>query len=414
MTKETVVAKATPVKVSPQHERIRRKKSFTQDLLLRQDMCDPSEYPEEISSVPLLSQRPCRDQKSPTTVQAFVLIKKIKEVCVKTCTVTIKFIVALEWEANHLIGKRVSDLSKLWVPPVEILDADNIDLQKATPSFYPKYGIVRQLIFCDGTITNHLDLKSFPFDFDDISIKLCGSVGTGDREVKLMWQEGRDASTIAPTQRHSLNDVAPHDDLENQLMEWSILSNLTRIERMKETPGFYGKEAALKITVFIARKYGFYMWKIMFILTTLVAMSWTIFSLDSLFDRLDLLNTLLLASVAFLYMVSEVTPRLSYLTTIDKMILGGFVNMLVSAFVSFVCEHLSRKGWHETAVQIENVLQWFIPVCYIIYTYGLMAMVLYFRDQRIAKEERNHEENYLKNMENILYRHDFIEKENSV
>ena len=43
-----------------------------------------------------------------------------------------------------------------------------------------------------------------------------------------------------------------------------------------------------------------------------------------------------------------------------------------------------------------------------------MAMVLYFRDQRIAKEERNHEENYLKNMENILYRHNFIEKENSV
>ena len=127
------------------------------------------------------------------------MIKKIREVNVKTCTVTIKFIVALEWEANHLIGKRVSDLSKLWVPPVEILDADNIDMQKATPSFYPKYGIVRQLIFCDGTITNHLDLKSFPFDFDDISIKLCGSVGTGDREVKLMWQEGRDASSIFDT-----------------------------------------------------------------------------------------------------------------------------------------------------------------------------------------------------------------------
>ena len=150
---------------------------------------------------------------------------------------------------------------------------------------------------------------------------------------------------VFSTQRHSSNDVAPHDDLENQLMEWSILSNLTRIERMKETPGFYGKEAALKITVFIARKYGFYMWKIMFILTTLVAMSWAIFSLDSLFDRLDLLNTLLLASIAFLYMVADVTPRLSYLTTIDKMILGGFSNMLVSAFVSFLYANICpEKG----------------------------------------------------------------------
>jgi uncharacterized membrane protein YgcG len=57
---------------------------------------------------------------------------------------------------------------------------------------------------------------------------------------------------------------------------------------------------------------------------------------DDFPDRLNTSITLILASVAFLYVASESLPKISYLTLLDKMMLFSFIMLFATALESFV------------------------------------------------------------------------------
>ncbi len=78
----------------------------------------------------------------------------------------------------------------------------------------------------------------------------------------------------------------------------------------------------------------------------IVALSWIVFLMDAgdLGNRSTVSVTLLLATVAFSYVVSGITPRISYLTLLDWFLLGCFALIFLSAAESVLVHSLQRRG----------------------------------------------------------------------
>ena len=65
---------------------------------------------------------------------------------------------------------------------------------------------------------------------------------------------------------------------------------------------------------------------------------------DEFADRMSTTLTLFLAAVAFLYVVGEALPKISYLTLLDKAMLVAFAAIFLSGFESFLSYVLHKNG----------------------------------------------------------------------
>ena len=180
-------------------------------------------------------------------------------------------------------------------------------------------------------MANESDLRPFPFDYDSVRILIAAEIGTGDRYVRLRWQESnslekhdRSASAITP----------PYVGTQN--MEWDLVNGGNSVVRMDERHNVTGHYTAIEVQLRLTRRYGFYLWKIMLLVWMIACMSWSTFLVkgedgridsESFIERLNYTAALLLAAVSFLYISQESIPRLSYLTSLDTMILFSFFNL---------------------------------------------------------------------------------------
>ena len=183
----------------------------------------------------------------------------------------------------------------------------------------------------DGTVANESDLRTFPFDHDDVRIFIAAEIGTGDRYVRLRWQESnalekhdRSASAITPSY------------VGTQNMEWDLVKGGNSVVRVPLRHNVTGNYTAIEVQLRLTRRYGFYLWKIMLLVWMIACMSWSTFLVkgedgridsESFIERLNYTAALLLAAVSFLYISQESIPRLSYLTSLDTMILFSFFNL---------------------------------------------------------------------------------------
>ena len=72
-----------------------------------------------------------------------------------------------------------------------------------------------------------------------------------------------------------------------------------------------------------------------------------VIDLEAVAGRLSYASSLLLASVAFLYISAESIPKLPYLTTLDQMILYGFLNLFLVMTETYIAFRMS-KSWSST------------------------------------------------------------------
>ena len=346
----------------------------------------------------LIEQRP---RHSKTDYDTYVIINltvnRIRNVDSKTSSVDARFIISCQWKLdfdyfNRPMGKdnkvgaefyktKVIDKQRMWFPPIEIQNRDDLIIEKDPTLLYLDKGYARCLYHCNGTISNVMDLKLFPFDFNLIRLRVIGSIGT-NKEVKLFWRKNR-----------KLKHVLTDSTIE-QLTEWYVIADRIFAERMNTAWSTREKEYlqkrklcfemnAIEITIPIQREYGFYMKKIMLILSILCITGWTIIYIDEFVERLNIASALLLAAIAFLYIVNEAIPKLSYLTAIDTMILSCFFNLFLGIAVSFGVYWLNRKsreGYEDIAFIVNEIGFYLLPASFVTLTYGTMALSIFKRN----------------------------------
>lgn len=215
-----------------------------------------------------------------------------------------------------------------------------------------------------GTFRERFELRSFPFDVQPLSI-----VVTSQQKNVRLYEDKFDGV------QSKLRDEYM------SLPEFSLVGPLFR----PETELSLGKYAVLNVDFVATRKWPYHIFNIYFPLFLLTGMLFCSFAVDpgEAADRLSLTLTVVLASVAYKYIVSQDLPRISYLTLCDLYVLGNF-----SFAAVFVFEHvqvgITAKDDPVSAVAQDD--DWYIALLSVFLGYHviyiLVAMCSYCLERR--------------------------------
>lgn len=167
-----------------------------------------------------------------------------------------------------------------------------------------------------AVLEDPLDLHDFPFDRQNmnISLKLVGL--ERNRRVRLTFFGHR-------VRIHVASPVV--------LNEWQMEPAIEQygLERHPR----HGGPTSLEIRFRLQRIPRFYIFQIIIPLFLIVSLGFlaSTLHLSELADRLSIILTLLLTTVAFKYMVAEYIPRVPYITVLDKYVTTGFLILFASA-----------------------------------------------------------------------------------
>jgi hypothetical protein len=278
----------------------------------------------------------------PTRVAASFFFGTIENVDSVTETFNADFYLLLGWDDPRLAGLSPEQMADapIWRPKVEMVNSR--DLQQPWEPYIRSSGpgkVGLQSRF-HGTFAAPMDLHDFPFDHQVLPVEV-ESLGLTARQMVFSYpgnrHEGRGWTVPQKTEEVLGNSV--------RLPEWKIEGIQVR-ERDMYYKFMDASYSRYRIEVMVSRRSGFYVWKVIAVEAMIVVLSWLVFLMDAgeIGNRSAVAVTLLLATVAFSYVVSGITPRISYLTLLDWFLLGCFVLIFLSALETALVYLLQRRG----------------------------------------------------------------------
>jgi hypothetical protein len=102
-------------------------------------------------------------------------------------------------------------------------------------------------------------------------------------------------------------------------------------------------------------------------LLILVALSWSVFWMDSeqLSDRMAISFLGILTVVAFQIVVSDMLPRITYFTILSSFLLICYLNLVAGVIVNLSVGSLDRRGKTEMADRLDANCRWAFPVVFL-------------------------------------------------
>jgi hypothetical protein len=161
-----------------------------------------------------------------------------------------------------------------------------------------------------------------------------------------------------------------HDDSisgfseEIAIPEWNIeavAGSVIEVAVMKSDTPF----ARYILEIEIARKPGFYLWKVFLPLVLIVALSWSVFWMtDERFsNRSRISATGVLTIVAYQFAFAKDLPRIGYLTLLDQIMIGSFVLLAVTVVESLLVDRANSTDPLK-AHRIDRTSRWLFPAVY--------------------------------------------------
>lgn len=247
------------------------------------------------------------------------------------------------WEdeaAREVLGTRV------WWPDPELVDAED---GGTLDRFYLQTDTAGAVYFSarfHATVLTPLDLRRFPYDHQALLVSLePHSAGVG-------------------TLRFVPDSAASGVGRRIALAEWEVTGFRARTE-VDDYTALGEQWDAYSRYVFelrVARRYGYYHWKVLLPLALIVASGWTVFWFRELATQLSVAFTVLLTVVAFHFAVSGTLPRVPYLTFMDALLLAAYLSVFLS-LLAVVAAHALERGGHEARVlRMERAARWVFPL----------------------------------------------------
>ncbi|XP_062578548.1 cys-loop ligand-gated ion channel-like [Saccostrea cucullata] len=186
-----------------------------------------------------------------------------------------------------------------------------------------------------ATFSENLELALFPFDIQDLTL----IISTERSEAEIELEE--DMEEISSVQIDSFAKE----------QEWTLhecVSITPKVTTKAYTnPGY--KNPGVVVGCFAGRRAGFFIWNVMLIMTLISSLSLATFSVDRALpqNRLQLSFTLVLTGVAFKFVANQSIPKISYLTHLDRYILGSMIFLYLicmwHAFVTLIGDKATSK-----------------------------------------------------------------------
>ena len=116
----------------------------------------------------------------------------------------------------------------MWYPPIEIQNRDDLIIERDPTLLYLDKGYACCLYHCNGTISNVMDLKLFPFDFNLIRLRVI--------EASVPIKRSSCFGAKIEKLKHVLTDSTI-----DQLTEWYVIADRIFAERMNTAWSTRGK-----------------------------------------------------------------------------------------------------------------------------------------------------------------------------
>ncbi|KAK7116118.1 hypothetical protein V1264_001857 [Littorina saxatilis] len=186
----------------------------------------------------------------------------------------------------------------------------------------------------------NLELQSFPFDMQHLSVLITSRLS--DSCLELI----EDDSELS-----SVNLLSFVDE-----QEWDVRNIVEAIAevRSREFSSVKHKFPMITVRTYAIRRAGFFVWNVLAIMVLISSLSLCTFAVERTLpqNRLQLSFTLVLTGIAFKFVVGQSLPKISYLTILDKYILGSMALMHVVSVWHAVITRVS--GHRELADDMDD------------------------------------------------------------
>lgn len=239
-------------------------------------------------------------------------------------------------------GPVIRRTTDVWTPRLAIVNQQQA--WAAFPSFVevsPAGEVaLRQKIW--GWFSQPLNLRDFPLDKQTLTIHI-GAAGLLESDVKLIPLEQAEGRQSGIAKRFSLPDF--------DVIGWKAESRpYSPFEGEVGVPGYI-------MEIQIQRRPSYFVWKVIFPLCLIVIMSWIPRWLDPKESgtSIGISTTAFLTLVAYLFAITVLLPKVSYLTRMDDFILLSTLLVFVGLIQTVVSTYLVSLG-NITQVQRINRL----------------------------------------------------------
>jgi hypothetical protein len=206
-----------------------------------------------------------------------------------------------------------------------------------------------------------LDLRRYPIDQQRLEV-VFHVLGFDSKEIVLRLEP-------------DYNDGDLNIDESFQMPQW----HLTRIKSSigtRNTP-LIGKGATTStftVSIDLQRSSFFILRLVILPLIIIVMLSWSVFWMDksSLGDRISVSFIGILTAVTYQVVLSEILPRISYVTLINDGFLNvSFLIMCMTVIVNLRVGYLDRHGMAEAGDRLDHHCRWVFPVIY----FGILLVI---------------------------------------
>lgn len=252
-----------------------------------------------------------------------------------------------------------NELSTGWYPQVVLANEAGL---------YQMSGVVLR-IQPDGTSTlietitadaeSEFDMKWFPFDSHRLEI-VFEVLGFDRDEIVLQSDSISVSRPIAGSFR---------------IPQWTVTgADTSSRDRSASYAGRLGVASAFVVSVDVKRE-SFYIRRLVsFPLIVIVLLSFSVFWMDrsSLGDRISVSFIGILTGVAYQLVMSDVLPRISYVTVMHGFLSLSFLTMCATVVINLVVGVLDQRGKQELGDRIDRRCRWMFPLGY----FGLIFLML--------------------------------------
>jgi hypothetical protein len=313
---------------------------------------------------------PLRDG-GPVVVRARFDLRDINEIDDEAETFEFEGVMTLEWrderqafdpaaegtkEKLYQGAYQFNEVFTGWFPQVVLVNESGL---------YEKHGVLLRVL-PDGSLRlvetvnaaakTDLDLRAYPFDRQRLEA-VFEVLGFDESEVVLQSVAAVDAPAAV------------------RLPQWSLVRIGTSIG---SHPASHAGKLAVASTFVVGmdmERKSFFMVRLVIVpLVLIVMLSWSVFWMDqsSLGDRISVSFIGILTVVAYQFVLTDILPRIAYLTLMNGFLNVSFFVMCASVLASLWVGWLDRHGQTATGDRIDQRCRWVFPLLY----FGLLLVVV--------------------------------------
>jgi hypothetical protein len=261
----------------------------------------------------LVSTRP--PGEGPTRVEVGFYIIDLMKVIDANETFEADVFVLARWRDSRLAGNSVRrvPIASVWAPDVLIFNQRDVGSSLPRVVTIQPDGTVVYRQRITGMFASRLNLRRFPLDSQTLEIRLV-AYGTSTSEVVLVEHP----------------DFGALQSSEFAITDWEIGPPEIESGSFEVAPAA-PRLPMLTIRMEATRLTGYYIVQLLIPLLLILGMSWVVFLIDPSIipTRVGTCVTTVLTLIAYRFMINSFTPKLSYLTLVDYLLLGA--TLLVAA-----------------------------------------------------------------------------------